>query len=340
MKSIRDVAALAGVSAATVSRVINNDQQYKMKEETRNRVWKAVAELGYKLPQPRGQEEKQTANESYTLGCVLSVTKEKYRDPYFMTILSGLESRLEEKGCSLSFVKTFFDLQDRKTLHETFENPPDGLILMDTLQPEIYDYARRHVPICVGIDTSHADIDNISYDQFGTGLNAVRFLISRGHKEIAFIGGCCDQSNDLQSNKRYMGYVYAMLTAGLKIRPEFVMDCAWQELVCIEQVKTMMAIPFRPTALFCASDLMAMASLSALYSMGFKVPDEVAVIGITNIELSEFSSPPLTTYEIPAFEMGVIAADICERRIKGQKERDYLPRQVILPTKQILRASV
>lgn len=337
MSTIRDVARLAGVSTATVSRVINKDYQYKMTDETRSRVWKAIAELDYKLPPPRKDNAGKAAPKAYSAGCVLSITKEKYRDPYFMTILSGIESRFDEKGYSIGFIKTHFDLTDKKTLYETFEKPPDGLMLMETLPPDIYGYIRARVPVCIGIDTGHGDIDNVSYDQFNTALRAVRLLIARGHTQIAFIGGCCDSSTDLQSNKRYMGYMYAMMSAGLPVRAEFVKDCSWQELVCIEQVKEMMSLPSRPTAIFGASDFMAIAALSALYSMGINVPGEVAVIGITNIELSNFSSPPLSTYEIPAFEMGVQAADMFERRMR---EADSLPLQILLPTKEILRASV
>lgn len=98
MPTIREVAALANVSVATVSRVLNNDQTYKMKEETRQRVWQAVAQTGYRLPSTAKPRPKPSGTENVSVGCVLSVTKDKYRDPYFMSVLSGVEQALEAEA--------------------------------------------------------------------------------------------------------------------------------------------------------------------------------------------------------------------------------------------------
>lgn len=336
MSTIREVARLAGVSTATVSRVLNNDTTYKMRDETRQRVWQAVAEAGYKAKQPPTRTRETPAPENRRIGCVLSVTKDKYRDPYFTSIFSGIEEGFAEKGYSLAFLKTYFELQDKHTLAHVFEHPPAGLIMMETLDASLYRYMRARVGACVGVDTLHDDIDNVGYDQFETAANTVRFLISRGHKEIAFIGGS-GTSGDIHENKRYLGYFATMKAAGLTVRDEWVYDCQWDEIMCIEQVKEMMADPNCPTAIYAASDLMAVAALSALYSMKINVPGQVAVMGLSNIELSQFSSPPLSTYEVPTREIGLLAVDLLDRRLNGST---ILPQRIFLPTKRILRASV
>ena len=172
MPTIREVAALANVSVATVSRVLNNDQTYKMKEETRQRVWQAVAQTGYRLPSTAKPRPKPSGTENVSVGCVLSVTKDKYRDPYFMSVLSGVEQALEARGYSLAFTSTYYDLKYKDTLMSTFSKPVSGLILMETLDSQTYNYVRAKVPCCVGVDTLHTDIDNVGYDHFAAACQA------------------------------------------------------------------------------------------------------------------------------------------------------------------------
>ncbi|GHU83898.1 HTH-type transcriptional repressor PurR [Clostridia bacterium] len=335
MSTMRDIARLANVSVATVSRVINNDKTYRMRQETHDRVWKAIAQTNYQIPLPRAEMVRDGKRENRRVGCVLSIVKGKYRDPYFMSILSGIEARFAHYGYSLDFLRTYAELKNRSVLREVLENPPDALILMDTLDPALCRALRAKIPVCVGVDTQIEDIDNVGYDQFFTAKSAVETLIARGHREIAFIGG--SPTEDLRDSGRYMGYRYAMQEAALPMPEGWACHCHWDELACMAQVHEMMNQPTRPTAIFAASDLMAIAVLSALYSMGISVPGQVAVIGITNIELARFSSPPLTTFEIPAYEIGLVAADLIHSRLN---EGFPLPRRILLPTQLVLRESV
>ena len=128
MASIRDVAALAGVSAATVSRVLNNDTTYKIREETRSKVWDATARTGYKQKAAPHSNKAAAAPLDKRIGCILSVTKDKYRDPYFMSIYAGVEARLMEKGYSIAFLKTYYEVQEPETLRAILEAPPAGQI--------------------------------------------------------------------------------------------------------------------------------------------------------------------------------------------------------------------
>jgi len=335
MSTMRDIARLANVSVATVSRVINNDTTYRMRQETQDRVWKAIAETGYRVPPPRLDTSRESARKNLQVGCVLSIVKEKYRDPFFMSVLSGIETRLTERGYALGFLRTQTELRDRAVLRDALESSPAGLILMDTLEPPLYRALRAKIPICVGVDTLHEDIDTVGYDHFATARRAVETLVSRGHEAIAFIGG--SPAGEFAYNGRYMGYRYAMHAAGLPAPAAWIHNCAWDELTCMAQVREMMSRPGRPTAIFAASDLMAIAALSALYSMGISVPGQAAVIGISNIELSKFSSPPLTTYEVPAYEIGRLAADLIHDRLN---DNFPLPRRIQLPTRLVLRESV
>ena len=338
MASIREVAALANVSIATVSRVLNNDSTYKMREETRRRVWNAVAQTGYRQKTRAHPHEAACVPTGKGVGCILSVTKDKYYDPYFMSIYAGIEARLAEKGYSVAFLKTYFEVQEHATFRAILDDPPVGLILMDQLNRSLYHSLRARIPVCIGIDTGHPDIDVVGYDHFEAGMRITNHLISKGHRKIAFVGGSVlNKKGKGSASRRYLGFLAAMHLAGLPIRPEWVLDCQWDELICIELVKKLMAQPDPPTAICAASDLMAMATLSALYFIGVSVPGQVAVIGLSNIQLSQFSSPPLTTYTVPTEEIGRVAVDLLEERLQGCS---LPPRRVYLPITKVVRASV
>ncbi len=340
MSTIREVAKLADVSVATVSRVLNNDTKYKMTDETRSRVWQAVTQLNYKAKSHAkalsGTEEALQKQKGFTkIGCVLSVTKDKYNDPYFMSILSGVESQLKENGYELSFIKTGAELEDKKILYNIFGDSITGLILMESLNSETYQFIRNQVTHIIGIDTKWEDIDNVGYDHYNVSNIAVSHLISKGHKNIGYIGGSGNTGN-IKESLRYRGYYSSLHAAGLSVNPDWVIDCAWDEDVCFKEVGRLCREKNCPSAFFVASDLMAMAALSSLYCNGVSVPNEVAVIGLSNIEVSKYSNPPLTTIEIPTREIGMVAVDLLISRLNGYQ---LLPKKVVLPTNLITRSS-
>ena len=339
MSTIREVAKLAGVSVATVSRVINNDNKYKMTDETRARVWQAITQLNYKAKAPaKATSVPLDTNQSKTpikIGCVLSITKKKYKDPFFMSILSSIEEQLTAHGYELAFVKTAFELEDKKVLYNTFSNSVTGLFLMDALSDEAYHFVRNQVPYIVGIDTHREDIDNVGYDHYRVAAMAVQHLIDRGQKNIGYIGASGSNGN-IKTSQRYRGYYSSLHAAGLQVRPEWVIDCMWNEDICIEKVVNLCKSGNYPTAFFAASDLMAIAAMSGLYSLGISVPNEIAIMGLTNIEISKYSNPPLSTIEIPTREFGIVAVDLLLTRLNGY---NLLPRKVILPTGLVIRSS-
>ena len=338
MSTIRDVAKLANVSTATVSRVLNNDTQYKITEETRSRVLDAIAALDYSLPAhpPKHKQEEALPQTQFKVGVVLSVTKKKYNDPYFMTILSGIEKCLQEKGSVISFIKTGAELCDRASLTSLFQEPVSGMILMETLNGELFDYVRSHVPYIVGIDTQRQDIDNVGYDHYQAALMATQHLIAQGHTKIGFIGGIDDPNNYLTS-RRYQGYYIAMTAAGLKVEEKWCLNCDWDEDICAEQVDALCKSGDLPTAFFVSSDLMAIVAINILYKNKLSIPQDVAVIGISDIDISKYTNPPLTTVHIPTETIGVVAANVLLARMSGSQ---LPPQKILQPISLKIRNSV
>ena len=336
MSTIRDVAAYAGVSIATVSRVMNNDTTYKITEETRDRVWKAIVELNYKAAASRRRSRSAETRASVKkIGCVIKLRGGKYSDPYYLSLLSGMENYLLSHHAEVAFVRTWNELENSEILLRIFSEPLDGLILMSHVGEAIFQYALTKVPHIVGIDTGYREIDNIEYDHTQAAELAVSHLIHLGYREIGYIGGP-EGEVTMQQCRRFHAYRNTLLDSGLKVCDQWVLDCDWNDARCARLLREL-GSDHLPQAFFASSDLMAIAALRALSEMGVAVPERVGVIGLTNLEMSRYSNPPLTTVDLPTEEMGAAAAKILLQRIDGD---DSLPRRILFPTKLVSRASV
>ena len=336
MSTIREVAAYAGVSIATVSRVMNNDTTYKMTEETRDRVWKAIVDLNYKAPASRRKPGQTEAVSSVRkIGCVIKLRGGKYSDPYYLSLLSGMENYLSAHHAEVSFVRTWNELENSEVLLRIFSEPLDGLILMSHVGEAVFHYALSKVPHIVGIDTGYREIDNVEYDHYQAAELAVSYLISLGYREIGYIGGA-EGEVPMQQCRRFHSYRNTLLDHGLRVYDQWVLDCNWNDARCARLIREI-GRDRLPQAFFASSDLMAIAALRALSEMNVQVPERVGVIGLTNLEMSRYSNPPLTTIDIPTEEMGAAAAKTLLRRIEGEES---LPRRILFPAKLVPRDSV
>ena len=333
MATIRDIAAATGVSIASVSRILNNDPVYKVKDETRRRVQEAAKELNYN-PSPAYKRHRQAKG---NIGCIHHLTAEGQVDSYYSSILRGARVYLERHGFSLNFTQSQFDIADKKNFESLFRSPIGGLIIMDTLSDEMMEFVHSKVKYVVGIDTQNNDIDNVRYNRYEAGCRAMRHLIENGHRKIAYIGSKLPASNDINFG-RYEAYNRMMNLHNLPILPEWTIDCNWERQVCFDKTLELLQAPVRPTAIFVGSDHMAMACMGALHQMKIDVPREISVIGISDIETSKYLTPPLTTIAVPQYEIGEIAAEALLARINGTTTS--VPKQIFVPTKLIVRESV
>lgn len=336
MSTIREVAALAKVSPATVSRVINCDPTYKITNETKERVWQAVAKLNYRASvKKRTLQENETDNMNKAkIGCILNTTDTQMIDPYFMVILSDFEARMMEKGYNITMISTGNELKNRNWLTQTFGKSYDGLLLMESLDDQNYQLIRKSVKNLVGIDTAHRDIDNVGYDHHKAADIAVNYLYEKGYREIGFIGGSNIYATTLDRSARFKGYYSAMHYLGLEVRDKWLIDCKWNDELCVKAVSRLCDEKDLPEAFFIGSDLMAVAAISALREKGIRIPEDIGIVGVSDISIAKYSNPPLTTIEVSMNEMGKVAADVMIERLNGNRGK---PMRYILPCNIIER---
>lgn len=345
MVRLKDIADYVGVSISTVSRVIQSDRTRNVNPETKKKVWDAVKELGY-TPNQNARElvtnnQQKNRKRTMKIGWVADYKIiEMY--PYYASMLHGVSDYVDHAGYTLININKE-ELQYDPLLHKTIhESGIEGLILFDKVNEDILEYALEHIPI-VGLDFSYAPtnlrISLIDFDGEAAGEMAVKHLIQQGHKKIGFLGGGVgEQFENLQEESRYKGYQRAMQDAGLVIQPKWMGNTKWSMDSSYEIMAKLLEdySDDLPTAMFCASDMMAIAAMRAVNKHNLRIPEDIAFIGLDNIEMSKFSSPPLSTIDIPKYEMGELAAKTVIDNIEGKTR---LSLKIHIPFELVIRES-
>ncbi|AET61170.1 transcriptional regulator [Paenibacillus terrae HPL-003] len=323
MATIKDIAHKAGVSAATVSRVLNNDQSLAVSPDTRNRIFSIAEQLGYKpsrLRQLKRNTERAGKMVSLLLWCSI---EEERDDPYYASIRRGIELRCEELGLTLG--QTLRGRSSIATLQKT-----DGLIVVGGVEPEEVIKLHPDKNTIVLVDQYH---EQLEYDSvrlhFRQAVDqALGHLLELGHRQIGFIGGKSDGERRAHYFERFMR------ERGL-YNPQFVRVGAWSTADGYLMMNNLLTEEERPTACFAASDPLAIGALRALHGHGIRVPEDMAVVGFDDIEMAAFVQPPLTTVRAYPEEMGKAAVQLLSERFEGREP----PSHCVIGTKLVIRES-
>ncbi|MGG1652020.1 substrate-binding domain-containing protein [Paenibacillus sp. NRS-1783] len=323
MATIKDIAHEAGVSAATVSRVLNNDQSLAVSPDTRNRIFSIAKQLGYKPSRLRQlKQNKERAGKTVSLLLWCSIEEER-DDPYYASIRRGIELRCEELGLTLG--QTLRGCTSISILQKT-----DGLIVVGGVDPEEVIKLHSDKNSIVLVDQYH---EQLEYDSvrlhFRQAVDqALGHLIELGHQHIGFIGGKSDGERRAHYFERFMR------EQGL-YNPQFVRVGAWSTADGYLMMNNLLTEQERPTACFIASDPLAIGALRALHGHGIRVPEDMAVVGFDDIEMAAFVQPPLTTVRAYPEEMGKAAVQLLSERFEGREP----PAHSVIGTKLVIRES-
>lgn len=343
MVRLKDIAEKVGVSISTVSRVIKDDKSRNVNQETKQKVWEAVKELGY-TPNLHARSLVTSQNtiknnkRTMKIGWIAD-PKVAELNPYFSYIYTGISNTLAKLNYTLINMYRN-ELEDEslllKLIHET---GIEGIILVDRIDEKTLTFLKRYLPV-VGLDFyySEEEITIIDYDRKEAAKMAVGHLIGRGHEKIGFIGGGSGVKNEnLAVEKRFQGYLSAIEEAGIARIDDWIIDTGWLLEKSYEGMKKLLKEQREiPTAMFCASDLMAIAAMRAVFENNMKVPDDIAFIGVDNIEMAKYSTPPLSSIDIPKYEIGELAAKTIVDMVEGKLN---IPIKILLPFELIVRDS-
>jgi LacI family transcriptional regulator len=323
--TIGDVAAEAGVSVATVSKVING--RWGVAEQTSARVQAVIEELGYQSSLVAQSLRRRKTN---VLG-VLVVDIE----PFSAELLKGAARAVHGSGYELVVFSGCGRADDqvgweRRYLSRVSGTLCDGAILVT---PSSVDATYGAPVVAVDHNAGSSSLPTVDSDNLAGAVAATEYLLGLGHRRIGLLAG----RPDLESARlRERGYRTALAAAGIEVDPKLVRVGGYQPDSAEEAARLMLQGDDRPSAIFAANDVSALAAIETARTLGLDVPRDLSVIGFDNVPESALSEPPLTTIEQPIQQMGFEAVELLIGLIEKRSE---LATHRMLPTQLVVRGS-
>jgi DNA-binding LacI/PurR family transcriptional regulator len=324
--TMSEVATRAGVSKATVSRVLNKTQS--IAPETERRVLEAVRQLNY---HKNVHARRLATGQSDLFGLVIS----EITNPYFHEIIRGFQAEAWDRGFDVVLCNTEYSAQrSQSVIQKLIESDVRGVAIMtSSLDKEAtseLNAAGIGVVFC-NLSPAEKLVSNVSIDYQRGISQAIEHVVQLGHRHAAVIAG--------PEDNRTAVTIKQALVAGLKerkLKPVAVLNSNYRVDAGASAVRAILSAPDLPTVIFCGSDLIAMGAMNALEEAGVRIPDDVSVIGIDDISFAFLARPPLTTISVPRERLGRIAFQALDKmlNLKRRKGTDYY-----LETELVVRRS-
>lgn len=340
MVTIKDIAGESGVSATTVSMVLNDGPSaQRISEKTRKRIWKIANELGYR---PNLFARSLRSNRSHTLGVVVfDIT-----DPYCTQILRGIENHLRPSG----YFPILSDLQNdraqfRPSIDMLLGRRVEGIIAIANpiyLESELFnEFSRRNLPaVIIGRELKGTSISSVAVDNALGTRQVIQHLYELGHSKIAVLKGPKAMAD---SEQRWRGLERFAHEVGLKLDPRLALEIQGRNSTYAEGyqlTEELLKQGLEFTAIVAFDDLTACASIGALSKVGRHVPKDCSVAGFDDIPSAAFYNPPLTTVHQQLEMQGCLGAEIVEEQMRAAAEkRSITPRHRIVAPKLMVRGS-
>jgi DNA-binding LacI/PurR family transcriptional regulator len=315
----RDVAKLARVSRTTVSFILNNVTGVSISTATRKRVLEAAKKLNYS---PNVAGKKLVSGKSYTIGLVLCQSAEQiFTDAFLPQVILGVEQAALQQGFHVLLKPV--DPHDSGGYQSLVtENHVDGILLSGPRQDDtaLLHLHQQGVPIMLMGQLPGTDIPFVDIDATAGAALAVRHLIEGGHRDIGMITNAPLSYTSAQ--QRRDGYLQALKQAKLSSKKSLIREGNYTPASGYEAMKRLLTWKGALTAVFVASDVVAIGALRAIREAGLRVPEDIAVVGFDDIPLAEYYDPPLTTVHLPAYGLGWAGGERLIRLIQGEGLHD------------------
>jgi DNA-binding LacI/PurR family transcriptional regulator len=315
----RDVAKLAHVSRTTVSFILNNVPGVSISAATRKRVLDAAKKLNYS---PNAAGKKLVSGKSYTIGLVLCQSPEQiFTDAFLPQVILGVEQAALQQGFHV-LLKPVDPNDTGGYARLITENHVDGILLSGPRQDDmaLMDLHQRRVPILLMGQLPETDIPFVDVDATAGAELAVNHLIERGHQRIGIITNAPLSYTSAQ--QRRDGYLKALQRAKIPVNKSLIKEGNYTPASGFEAMKALLAVTPLVTAVFVASDVVAIGAMLAIKQAGLRIPKDLAVVGFDDIPFAEYYDPPLTTVRLPAFGLGWAGGERLIRLIRGEGLKD------------------
>lgn len=334
MVTITDVAKAAGVSRSTVSRVLNN--RPGVRPETRERVLRAIEELRYQ-PHFAARALKRRRAENIAVIVQDSFREKTGKEPrgYYNTeIVRGAFSVATDQHYALTLLNDEGTFEFYASLFRRRQF--DGIILVQVnVDMRLVEELRAtEFPLVVVGSVPDPHVSSVDVDNYGSAQQVVRYLHALGHRRIAIING---PEERLASRDRRAGFRTMMRQLGLPLPPEYDQPGNFDIPSGYQAMRRLLSLDTPPTAVFATNDRMAIGAIRAAQEMGYRVPDDVSVVGFDDIPVAAYLNPPLTTVRQPVYELGEAAACLLFQLIEDPTRA---PQRIVLAAPLVVRDTV
>jgi len=312
--TIVNIANLSGFSKATVSKVIRNKPY--VKKSTKEKIQNIIKEIGYHPDEiARSLVSKKNMN---FIGLIIS----DINNSFFAEVALGVESEAKKRGYNVILCNTnYLEEEEKKYIDILIRNRATGLLLAT---PTLDDnnikelLARKYPFVLITRKIKGLDSNIVSVNHYKSAKMAVNYLIKKGHKKIAHF---TVEENTIGVVNRLKGYEAALKENDIKFNKNFIFKNRISKIECgYKLAQKLLASADRPTAIFASDDLLAIGALDCFLEKGYKVPDDLSIIGYDNIKITSLKSINLTTVNQPKFEMGVKSVEILFEQINGKED--------------------
>ncbi len=310
--TIKDVAKLAKVSPATVSRTLQ--QPNIVAEETRKRIFKAIKQLNY---QTNGIAQTLRRRKSH----IILVVVPNIKNPFFARVFEGIHQCAKQENYTIFLANTDGnEAQEEAYIRQLLKGWVDGIILLNgRISPNIQEQVElSQLPIVFACEfnknTSFLPV--VRTNNLKASMELVDLLIKNGHKNIAYVNG--PKENSL-AKERYKGYLQSLKKAQIQYKKEYYYQGDYSLRSGIKSAQYYLSLKKRPSAVFCANDEMALGLMSELKKNDIKIPEDISIVGFDDIDFSATSFPSLTTIRQDAETIGYKATEILFKRMNNQK---------------------
>lgn len=325
---MKDVARLAGVSVQTVSVVVND--KAVVAPETRNRILAAIDELGYR---PQAVARSLRTGTTRTIGLMVA----DISNPFFARMADAVEDQAHAAGYNLILYNTHSDPEREQTyLQIAAQRWVDGMLFVTTTDElrGLHALQAAGIPV-VAIDRIPRDYEgpHVILDNRTTGLLAAEHLLDLDHRDLVHICGPLDLRLSVE---RLESFESAVRERGFTPIPHVVGDASWSCESGYQAMRTLLEGERRPTAVFAANDRLAIGAMRAIVEAGMRIPGDVSVMGVDDIELAAYQTPPLTTIRQSLRDVATLATRILLDLVNGTESR---PSRVVFEPELVVRQS-
>ncbi len=315
--TIKDIAKIAGVSPTAVSFVLNN--RSGVSQETRDKIKLVIEHTGFS---PNVHTRRLNLKRSFNLNLAIRQNVSAISNLFYIEILMGIMEASKDFSYNIVLSDISDIAREKRLLINVHNSDTDGIIfLQDPSTHLLSEVSNTKIPFLV-VDSQllNPKFPSIRLDYVTAARTSVEYLISKGHKAIAYIGM---ETNPKFYVNTFNGYKQAMEAADLSFMPSWIQPSAFDEASSYKCMDHILHSRDIPTAVYCSSDVLAYSSMQCAKDCGLSIPDDISFIGMDNIQLSKYTQPPLSTLLIDSAYMSRSAIEMIDKMING-KEYDSI----------------